>query len=777
MGSQSKFWLNLAARLLLAAMTLLLPLVVFMVILVDDRNARIRIAESEIAGLETLIEMRHALELVLQHHALTDVKNGDASHHAGAVHAIEDKTDHALNLLAVNAEAAGDPYGIAEPVRRIHADWQAARTTIGSHAMDEFMVASTKIGVDLANLFRQVANASEMAVDPALESSHLINLLVVELPQMVAHIGGSRNRSLRILARGAPATIEELKQLSVDDRALTIAHDNLFYGFSIAVSQDPVIARNLSDEFEIFDRNTHAFHALVASGTVGQDSAEVFALGSASIDATLHLFDRVAPELRRILVTRMRALEHTRLIAIAAVITASIIAGLSGWALLRGVTSPLQAEIDERRRIQARLRDLAAIVEQAEDSILTLAPDGTVTSWNAGAERLYGYRAEEIVGRNVCLLAPEGFEHETGRWLKKAISGEPAPTHETLRSRKDGELIDVSLRFSLIRSAAGEIRGAAVIARDIRERKKAGAEIRNKEEMLRARIDQLRMTQNELHQHRDRLEETVRERTAEVRDKAAQLETALQKEKEYSALQRKFVSMASHEFRTPLAIIDGAAQRLERRIGSIEPADLEKRISRIRGAVRRMLDLIEGTLSTSRLDEGRVRMNPGAVDLHALVKTVCERQSELSDDLRIGFALQDLPDTIEGDAGLLDQVFTNLISNAVKYAPTAPEIGVSGTQEPDGFVTVSVTDNGVGIPPEDIPHLFDRFFRASTSEGISGTGIGLNLATELVAMHGGTIAVESDVGVGTTFTVRLPERQADPSRSAVAPPPSADAAA
>ena len=187
------------------------------------------------------------------------------------------------------------------------------------------------------------------------------------------------------------------------------------------------------------------------------------------------------------------------------------------------------------------------------------------------------------------------------------MAGEQFPARETIRVRKDGKLVDVSLRFSLIRNANGELRGVAVIARDIRERKKAETEIRNKEQMLQARVDQLHATQTELQQHRDRLEEKVRERTKQVHEKAEQLEVALANEKELSALQRKFVSMASHEFRTPLAIIDGAAQRVERRLDTIETTDLQ---TRIRGAVRRMLELIESTLSASRLDEGRLRMKP-----------------------------------------------------------------------------------------------------------------------------------------------------------------------
>ncbi|MEP4379771.1 MAG: PAS domain-containing sensor histidine kinase [Alphaproteobacteria bacterium] len=761
MGQQGQIKLSYASKLTLAAMTLLLPLIVFVFILVDDRNAQIRAARNEVAGLEYLVELRHLFELAPRHRALVQLARRDDRESSSRIEEIEAAIDAGIEALLERAEISGDPFRVSEPFARLHAVWTNVKRI--RRAGDAATTENPHQGIEreLVDLNRHLGNTSNLAVDSGLESTHLIDLVVIELPQMIARVSEARSRALNILESGREPTLRDRQLLSIDDWALQTAHDNLFYGFNIAVGEDGEIARNLTRQFEDFDRDTNKFHHFIASGDFNRPPGEVFALGTSSIEASLRLYDQILPELRRVLVKRMRDLESTKLIAIASVIAASIIAGLSGWLLLRGLTGPLQTEVAERRRVQARLRDLAAIVEQAEDSILTLSTTGELTSWNKGAERLYGYTAEEIIGNDVSILSPEGFEHETTQLMKAMMSGAPTPTRETIRVRKDGELVDVSLRFSLIRSQDGHIRGAAVIARDIRERKKAQAEIFNKEKMLQTRIDQLHETQEELQQHRDRLEDKVRERTAEVREQAAQLETALEKEKDFSALQRKFVSMASHEFRTPLAIIDGAAQRVERRIDIIEAPELEKRLSRIRGAVRRMLALIESTLSASRLDEGHVELRSQMMDLAELVRNVCERQAELSDEVDIHLDLEDLPDAVEADAALLDQVFTNLLSNAVKYTPNTPRISVIGAREADGFLTIAIADNGIGIPKDELSRLFDRFFRATTSEGIAGTGIGLNLASELVEMHGGNITVESNVGVGTTFTVRLPERRPD----------------
>ena len=153
-------------------------------------------------------------------------------------------------------------------------------------------------------------------------------------------------------------------------------------------------------------------------------------------------------------------------------------------------------------------------------------------------------------------------------------------------------------------------------------------------------------------------------------------------------------------------------------------------------------------------------MKPRSIDIAAIVSAVCERQNELADMPIIDVSVSELPESVEGDPALLDQVFTNLVSNAVKYSPDRPHITVTGRRAPADTVTIAIRDNGVGIPPDEQEKVFDRFFRAATSEGISGTGIGLNLALEFVQMHGGTIAVESVVGSGTTFTVTLPEKGA-----------------
>jgi PAS domain S-box-containing protein len=260
-----------------------------------------------------------------------------------------------------------------------------------------------------------------------------------------------------------------------------------------------------------------------------------------------------------------------------------------------------------------------------------------------------------------------------------------------------------------------------------------------------------------LVEHRDELQQKVNEATADIKRKARKLETALAREKELNELQRQFVSMASHEFRTPLAIIDQAAQRLLRKTDkdTLTTEDTRSRITKIRNAVIRMTRLMESTLTTARMDEGRVTIDVAPCEIRRTLVDACARQQEISSTHVIACDVNDLPETIKADSTALDQMLSNLLSNAVKYSPNEPRIEVRGKTVAEN-IFISVTDHGLGIDEDDILNLFTRFFRAKSSLGIAGTGIGLHLIKFLVEMHDGSIEVESCKGEGSTFTIRLP---------------------
>ena len=259
----------------------------------------------------------------------------------------------------------------------------------------------------------------------------------------------------------------------------------------------------------------------------------------------------------------------------------------------------------------------------------------------------------------------------------------------------------------------------------------------------------------------ERLEDMVAERTRELEEQKARLKVALDKERELNGLQRQFVSMVSHEFRTPLAIIDGNAQRIMRRHDRIAPDKLLDVLGTIRTSVGRLTNLIESVLSASRLENGSIQFRPEATDLAAMVDEIVASHQELSPGHPITADLAKLPSEVEIDGSLMRQVISNLVGNAIRYSPDGTPVHVTGDIGEDGLIRLAVRDQGPGIPAEECDKLFDRYYRGSTSTGIIGTGIGLHLVQVLVGMHGGEVNVKSTQGEGSTFTVTFPLSRAD----------------
>lgn len=237
---------------------------------------------------------------------------------------------------------------------------------------------------------------------------------------------------------------------------------------------------------------------------------------------------------------------------------------------------------------------------------------------------------------------------------------------------------------------------------------------------------------------------------------AIQLQQSLDKERELSGLQRQFVSMVSHEFRTPLAIIDAHAQRILRRGGEHLPAPAVAGVAKIRRAVKSLTELMESVLVAARMEDGCVQFDPKPCLLPDLIDEIAKNHRELNSDRKIHLDIDRLPQEIMADGKLLRQVFSNLISNALKYSPGKKDVWLEGWSGDKGEIVISVRDEGVGIPQAEQEKLFSRFFRASTSAGIAGTGIGLHLVAHLVQLHNGSVDVESVEGEGTTFRVTLP---------------------
>ena len=262
---------------------------------------------------------------------------------------------------------------------------------------------------------------------------------------------------------------------------------------------------------------------------------------------------------------------------------------------------------------------------------------------------------------------------------------------------------------------------------------------------------------------------------ARAEDRALRLRRALRRQTELNRLQREFMLMAAHEFGTPLAIIDSQAQGLARRAERIAPDDLRRRLEKIRAAVARMNEMVQRSLaafssSLTDADEPGPLAGPGddadllgevgesrrvEIDMPRLVGDTCRAYQELSSAHQIVQDLDGLPRSVWGDHEQVRQILVNLLANAIKYSPRGGRIEVTG-RTAGAAAVISIRDEGLGIAAQDRDKIFRPFYRAANTTGIAGTGLGLSLVQKVIEQHGGAIAVASEEGEGSTFTVSLP---------------------
>ena len=279
-------------------------------------------------------------------------------------------------------------------------------------------------------------------------------------------------------------------------------------------------------------------------------------------------------------------------------------------------------------------------------------------------------------------------------------------------------------------------------------------------------ISARKWTELALAQLNDTLENRVDERTAELakanqqlQEMGADLRKSLAKEKELSAMKSRIISTVSHEYRTPLMTILSSAELLERKRHQFDENKHLKHFQRIRSTVKHMTNLVDDVLFLNKAESASIQFNPVPLDLVTFVRELIEEmRSSLPNKEQINLITNSNDLLANFDPKLLRNVFSNLISNAIKYSPDGGEVRVRIIRE-ERWVIIQVEDEGIGIPDEDKNKLFDSFSRASNVGTISGTGLGLSIVQTCANLHGGKVAVESEVGVGSTFTVGLPLNQ------------------
>ena len=267
-------------------------------------------------------------------------------------------------------------------------------------------------------------------------------------------------------------------------------------------------------------------------------------------------------------------------------------------------------------------------------------------------------------------------------------------------------------------------------------------------------VSRLTNANAELNLFKTTLEQMVDQRTQKIQQQALELEAALKAEKEISAFQNQLVSVVSHEIRTPLSIIDGSARRIGGKAEQLSGDEIRQRTDTIRLSVRRLTQLVERTLESSRYAEGHIALKPSEFDPKAFLTGIIARERESATSHVFNLSVDGLPDQLTGDPTLLDHVISNILSNAVKYSGGNPDIRISTACE-NGYAMIRIRDHGIGIPANELQRISSRFFRASTALSIKGTGIGLFLTRRIVEDHGGIFSVDSVEGEWTEVSVGL----------------------
>ena len=390
---------------------------------------------------------------------------------------------------------------------------------------------------------------------------------------------------------------------------------------------------------------------------------------------------------------------------------------------------------------------LKAIIETAIDGIITIDDRGRVESLNPAAQKLFGYDLEEVIGQNISMLMPEpdrsghdGYLNRYQHTGEKRIIGKG---REVLGLKKDGSTFPFRLAVSEVKYDERIIYTGFI--HDLSKEKEAERRLRD---------------------YAAELEGLVEERTRSLKKTVSALSEAkeevslsLVKERELNQMKSRFVSMASHEFRTPLSSVQLSSVLIEKYAAPFENENIKKHVNKIKSAVGNLTTILNDFLSLERLEAGNVQSTIEPFDLVKLAEEVTEEMQMIAkEDQNIIYQHTGVERFADLDQNLLRNCMINLISNAIKYSGEHTFIEFN-TEIQEGAYIVTVSDNGIGIPDLDQKSLFQPFFRANNTGNIPGTGLGLNIVLRYAQLMKGTVEFASEVNKGARFTLSFNRRQ------------------
>ncbi|MBL7890263.1 MAG: PAS domain-containing sensor histidine kinase [Bacteroidia bacterium] len=387
---------------------------------------------------------------------------------------------------------------------------------------------------------------------------------------------------------------------------------------------------------------------------------------------------------------------------------------------------------------------LHALFAYATEGILITNSKGEITKINPSAERLFGYDEGELVGKKIELLVPQKYRgNHTEHRAKYNTNPHPRSMGKGMTLfgvRKDGKEFPVEISLSNY-TANDELYVIAFII-DITERKQAEEKLKSYSTELEKRVEDRTLM--------------LREAIAELEKTKEEIHAALEKEKELNDLKSRFVSMASHEFRTPLSTILSSVSLISKYNSPDTEDKKQKHISRVKSSVSHLTDLLNDFLSLGKLEEGVITSNPVTFDIVDFTNEILtELQHVAKENQKADYQHSGTTNEVYLDQKLYRNILINLISNAIKFSDDNGVIEIR-TSVDRKHASITVKDSGIGISKEDQVHLFERFFRAQNATNIQGTGLGLNIVAKYVELMGGEITFASELNKGTTFSITFP---------------------
>jgi PAS domain S-box-containing protein len=385
-----------------------------------------------------------------------------------------------------------------------------------------------------------------------------------------------------------------------------------------------------------------------------------------------------------------------------------------------------------------------AVIENAIDGIITIDDHGHIETINPAACILFGYSASEVAGKNICILMPKPDSDRHDQYLARyQQTKEPhiiGIGREVKGLKKDGTVFPFRLALSEVQFSGRVIYTGFI--HDLTREKEAEEKLRQYSAVLEAQVEERT--------------ESLKSSLLELQKAKDKVSSSLEKEKELSQLKSRFVSMASHEFRTPLSSVQLSASLIERYAEPFSNANITKHVAKIKDAVNNLITILNDFLLHERLEAGKVEPSFKEFDVVKLGEEITEEMQLVSkQDQNIIYQHTGVSSVFKLDQYLLKNCIINLISNAIKYSGENTFIEFN-TEINEQTLKVMIKDYGIGIPEADHAHLFEPFFRANNTGNIPGTGLGLNIVRRYSALMNGTIAFESKINHGTSFTFTFP---------------------